>query len=211
MRYKQLGKINYDAAIKLQLEERERVKRSESTGTIFFLEHDPPVITLGRNAVEKNLLVPEKLLESRGYHVRKVSRGGDITVHEPGQLVVYFVMPLKSKEVRGFVDGVVNVIKECLEKDFNLRTHFDDTKPGLWINDKKICSVGFDLTGRVSMHGIALNVCNTLEGFSLIVPCGLSGVKMTTISKETGRNVSVDDVANRLMFGYDKTFGEKSA
>ena len=210
MKYEDLGKISYDAAVKLQLDERERVKNQKSLGTIFFLEHNPPVITLGRNALENNLLVPEKLLESRGYHVRKVSRGGDITVHEPGQLVVYFVVPLRSKEVRGFVNDVMNVVRACLDENFGLKTRFDDTKPGLWVNDKKICSVGFDLTGRVSMHGIALNVCNTLEGFSLIVPCGLSGVKMTTVSKELKKEVSVADVANKLMFEYHKVFGERS-
>ena len=71
-----LGKIDYDSAVELQLEERERVKNGESAGTIFFLEHKPAVITLGRHAIETNMLIPEKLLESRGYQVRKVSRGG---------------------------------------------------------------------------------------------------------------------------------------
>lgn len=188
-----LGKIDYDSAVKLQLEERERVKNGESTGTIFFLEHNPAVITLGRNAIESNMLIPEKLLESRGYQVRKVTRGGDVTVHEPGQLVVYFVVPLKSKAVRGFVDGVMHGVSLCLKERFGINAKFSQDKPGLWVDDRKICSVGFDLTQRVSMHGIALNVCNTLEGFSLIVPCGLPGVKMTTISKELGRDVKVND------------------
>jgi lipoate-protein ligase B len=189
-----LGKIDYDSAVALQLEERERVKNGGSAGTIFFLEHDPAVITLGRHAVETNMLIPEKLLESRGYQVRKVSRGGDVTVHEPGQLVVYFVVPLKSKAVREFVDGVMNDIGLCLKEKFGIDAKFSQDKPGLWVGDRKICSVGFDLTQRVSMHGIALNVCNTLEGFKMIVPCGLPGVKMTTISKELGRDVTVNEV-----------------
>jgi len=194
---KELGKINYDAAEKLQLEERERVKNGESSGTIFFLEHQPAVITLGKNAIESNILIPEKFLATKGYDVRKVSRGGDVTVHEPGQLVVYFVLPLKPKAVREFVDGIMKaVISSLLE--IGVKASFDDKKPGLWVEDRKICSVGFDLTGRVSMHGIALNVCNTLEGFSLIVPCGLSGVKMTSISKELNRSVSVQEISSIL-------------
>jgi lipoate-protein ligase B len=140
------------------------------------------------------MLIPEKLLESRGYQVRKVSRGGDVTVHEPGQLVIYFVVPLKSKAVREFVDSVTQSISFCLKEKFGIDVRFRQDKPGLWVEDRKICSVGFDLTQRVSMHGIALNVCNTLEGFSLIVPCGLPGVKMTTISKELGRDVTVNEV-----------------
>jgi len=193
-----LKHIDYDAAVKLQLEERERVKNGESNGTIFFLEHKPAVITLGRNAIESNMLIPEKLLESRGYQVRKVSRGGDVTVHEPGQLVVYFVVPLKSKAVREFVDGVMQSVSLCLKEKFNIEANFSQDRPGLWVEDRKICSVGFDLTQRVSMHGIALNVCNTLEGFSLIVPCGLPGVKMTTISNELHRRVEVNEVIEFL-------------
>ena len=198
---KYLGRIDYDAAVKLQLEERERVKNGESKGTIFFLEHSPAVITMGRNAVESNMLVPEKLLESRGYQVRKVSRGGDVTVHEPGQLVIYFVVPLRSKAVREFVDGVTNAISLCLKEHFGLNATFRQDKPGLWVEDRKICSVGFDLTQKVSMHGIALNVCNSLEGFSLIVPCGLPGVKMTTMSKELKGEINVNDVIE-FMKGY---------
>ncbi len=194
---KELGKINYDTAEKLQLEERERVKNGESSGTIFFLEHNPAVITLGKNAIESNILIPEKYLATKGYDVRKVSRGGDVTVHEPGQLVVYFVLPLKPKAVREFVDGIMKaVISSLLE--LGVKANFDDKKPGLWVEDRKICSVGFDLTGRVSMHGIALNICNTLEGFNLIVPCGLSGVKMTSVSKELNRSISVHEVSSIL-------------
>ena len=195
---KVLGKIDYDSAVQLQLEEKELVKSGKSEGSIFFLEHDPAVITLGRNAIESNMLIPEKLLESRGYQVRKVSRGGDVTVHEPGQLVVYFVVPLRSKAVRDFVDSVMNGLKLCLKNDFGIEANFDQSKPGLWVEDRKICSVGFDLTGRVSMHGIALNVSNSLAGFSMIVPCGLPGVKMTTMSKELGKEVPVNDVIDAL-------------
>ena len=194
---KELGKVSYDAAEKLQLEERERVKNGESSGTIFFLEHDPAVITLGKNAIESNILIPEKYLATKGYDVRKVSRGGDVTVHEPGQLVVYFVLPLKPKAVREFVDGIMKAVISSLLK-VGIKANFDDKKPGLWVENRKICSVGFDLTGRVSMHGIALNVCNTLEGFSLIVPCGLSGVKMTSVSKELNRSISVQEVSSIL-------------
>ncbi|MEI6092872.1 MAG: lipoyl(octanoyl) transferase LipB [bacterium] len=201
-----LGKIDYDSAVNIQLAERQKVKDGLSCGTIFFLEHVPPVITLGRNAINSNILFPRKLLENKGYHVRDVSRGGDVTVHEPGQLVVYFVMPLKAKAVRNFVDGIVGSIRTCLLESFGVQTFFDETKPGLWVNEKKICSIGFDLTQKVSMHGVAINVCNSLEGFSLIVPCGLSGVKMTTLTKETGRPVSLEELTDKLTDKYLSLF-----
>ena len=203
---KDLGQIDYDSSLELQMEERLRVKDGLSCGTIFFLEHKPPVITLGRNAISSNMLFPRKLLENKGYHVREVSRGGDITVHEPGQLVIYFVMPLKAKAVRNFVDGIVSVLLSCIKDDFNLCAEFDAEKPGLWIKGKKLCSIGFDLTQKVSMHGIALNICNTLEGFSLIIPCGLSGVKMTTMKLELNENITVGQVKQRLFDRYKSTF-----
>ena len=206
IQFKDLGQINYDLSVKLQLEERQKVKDEQSCGTIFFLEHNPPVITLGRNALSSNMLFPRKLLENKGYHVREVSRGGDITVHEPGQLVIYFVMPLKAKAVRNFVDGIVSVLLSCIKDDFNLCAEFDAEKPGLWIKGKKLCSIGFDLTQKVSMHGIALNICNTLEGFSLIIPCGLSGVKMTTMKLELNENITVGQVKQRLFDRYKSTF-----
>jgi lipoyl(octanoyl) transferase len=87
IKIKFLGNIDYDSAVQLQLDERQRVKDGLSAGSIFFLEHKPAVITLGRNALASNMLFPRKLLENKGYHVREVSRGGDVTVHEPGQLV----------------------------------------------------------------------------------------------------------------------------
>jgi lipoate-protein ligase B len=192
-----LGKISYDDAERIQLQERERVKDGKSAGAIFFLEHDPAVITLGKNAIASNVLLPERLLASKGYHVRKVSRGGDVTVHEPGQLVVYFVLPLKAKAVRTFVDSIVSSVKSVLNK-YGIKAEFDEKRPGIWVADKKICSIGLDLRERVSMHGIALNVCNDLNGFKLIVPCGLSGVKLSTVSLEAGFKISVHDLAKEL-------------
>ncbi len=204
-----LGAIDYDAAVAMQFEERKRVKEGQSPGTIFILEHVPAVITLGRNAKGSNVLFPKEFLESRGYHVREVSRGGDVTVHEPGQLVAYFVMPLKAKAVKDFVNRVVSTIQQFLEAEYNIKTSFDPQKPGLWVGDKKICSIGFDLTERVSMHGIALNLCNDLSGFKMIVPCGLGGVKLTTVAMELDPSVTgtqplkVDmETAMKALAGY---------
>lgn len=195
-----LGAVDYDTALKLQLEERVLVKEGKSKGTIYYLEHKPAVITLGRHAIETNILLPEKLLESKGYQIRKVSRGGDVTVHEPGQLVVYFVVPLKAKVVRNFVDGIMNLVSTVLKSEYGLDSYFKPDVPGLWVEDRKICSLGFDLTQRVSMHGIALNISNSLEGFKMIVPCGLSGVKMTSLSNELGRVIEVSEILTKLDF-----------
>lgn len=190
--------IDYDAALNLQIKEKEKVKAGESGGKIFLLEHNPPVITFGRHADKNNLLVRKDFIENKGYQLREVSRGGDITVHEPGQLVAYLVLPLKTNSVRSFVENVMITLRDCLYQKYGLQSEYIENKAGLWIENRKLCSVGFDLRGRVSMHGFALNVCNTLEGFSYIVPCGLTGISMTSMSKEMGINVKTSDIKELL-------------
>ena len=92
------GSMDYASAVKMQENERARVLSSESCGSIFLMEHVPAVITMGRHASEKNLKVPAAYARQCGYQVALSSRGGDITVHEPGQLVIYYVLPVKSKD-----------------------------------------------------------------------------------------------------------------
>jgi lipoyl(octanoyl) transferase len=196
--------IDYDSALKLQVEEKERVRSGHSKGSIFLLEHSPSVITFGRHADQNNLLVRKDFIEGRGYQVRQVSRGGDITVHEPGQVVGYIVLPLRSSSVRTFVENIMHTIQNSLVQGFGLETEYIEDKAGLWIGNKKICSVGFDLRGRVSMHGFALNVNNTLEGFSYVVPCGLTGVSMTTVSKEIRMDVKTTDIKLLLAEAFNQ-------
>lgn len=194
-----IGKISYDDAVKLQEEERHRVSAGKSQGTIFFLEHTPPVITLGRQGTVSSLLKTAEYLSSMGIEVKNSTRGGDITAHEPGQLVVYFVIPVKSKSAGKFSTEIIEKIISFLEKDYGINSGYDKKNPGIWVNGAKICSIGFDLTGGVSMHGIALNVCNSLETFQYIVPCGISGCTMTTMEKVSGNKIGIEDVYGRLM------------
>ncbi len=204
-RIEQLGVVDYDTAICIQLEERDRVMRGQSPGTIFILEHDPAVITLGRNADPANLRVTVSEAAAAGYQVRRSSRGGDVTVHEQGQMVAYFVIPIRSKSSSAVVEFVLGVAKACVGR-YLPDVRYDPRRPGLWISDRKICSVGLDLTGGVSMHGVAINVSNNLKGFGMIVPCGLSGSGVTSISRELDRGVPVSEVKHefvRLMGGCD--------
>jgi len=201
LRIETLGFVDYDTAMRIQLGERDRVMRGQSHGAVFLLEHDPPVITLGRNADFGNLRVTESEAAAAGYQVCRSSRGGDITVHEPGQLVAYFVMPVQSKSSSAVVESVLAIAKACVER-YLPDVRYDSRMPRLWISDRKICSVGLDLTGGVSMHGVAINVSNDLKGFGMIVPCGLSGFGVTSISRELGRDVAVSEVkqeVSRLM------------
>ena len=192
IQFKNLGQKEYSEAYKIQKEEKLLVKEKKSDGSIFFLEH-PPVITIGTNVNEKNLLFSKNYIISKGFDIIKSTRGGDITVHEPGQLVIYFIIPLKQKTVKKFVNNIIYIIKDAINNIFDLDVKYDENRPGLWIKDtKKICSIGFNLQGKVSTHGIALNINNNLEGFKLINPCGFNNIEMTSIKKELKLEKDID-------------------
>ncbi len=193
-----LGRISYEDSVKLQTEQRLQILNSRSTGCIFFLEHFPPVITIGRQGSTSSLLKSAKYLNSHGIEIKNSTRGGDITAHEPGQLVVYFVLPVESKNAGKFVNSIIDKIIFFLEKDYCIKSCYDKKNPGVWVDEEKICSIGFDLTGGISMHGIALNVCNSLDTFQYIIPCGISGCAMTTLEKVTGKKIKIEEVYEEL-------------
>ncbi|MCP4132840.1 MAG: lipoyl(octanoyl) transferase LipB [bacterium] len=193
-----LGTIDYDSALALQLKERELVAGSKSPGSIFILEHDPPVITLGRHAAPEHLLHPEPELEQDGYQIRRASRGGDVTLHEPGQVVIYFILPVQSKAVNKIVEPIMRFMESFLKQEFALAAVYDGKRPGLWVENRKLCFTGFDLTGRASMHGIAINVSNPVESFDRIIPCGMEGISITSLNRELPCAISSIDMALSL-------------
>jgi len=193
MNIENFGVISYNDGMNFQLQGRSRVLSGKSSGKIFILQHNPSVITLGRRASAKNLLFSEQTVKSKGYEIVDVNRAGDITVHEIGQVVLYFILPVKSKNSKQFIDSVFLPLQRFFDKEYSLLVKFNDKFPGLWVEDRKLSSMGFDLTGGVSMHGVAINVSNTLEGFSLIAPCGMKDVKMTSLSMELGKSIDIDN------------------
>ncbi len=197
-----IGQISFDKANEMQLNIKRDVISGMEHGVILMLEHNPAVITLGRNAKQHSLLVSEQEAQSLGYDVRYASRGGDVTVHEPGQLVVYFILPVKSKDVNSLIRYAINPVLKFLNEDLSLPSFYNQDKPGVWSGNKKICSLGFDLSGGVSMHGLALNVCNTLEGFTLVNPCGSADTSMSSISELCGQTVDINFCAERLSDYY---------
>ena len=186
-----LGLVGYGEAHELQTQLQGRRIRGEIEDTVLLLEH-PPVVTFGRSAEEKNLLMPRSVLESQGVEVHEVGRGGDVTYHAPGQLVAYPIIDLKPdrKDVRKYVWSLEEaMIRTCA--DFGLDA---DRIPGLngcWIGERKVGAVGVRISRWVTMHGLALNVSTDLSGFDSIVPCGIEDKTVTSLSKELGREVEV--------------------
>ena len=193
-----MGPVEYRKAMDIQYAEKQRVVDNGGPGKIFFLEHYPPVITLGRHSTDSNVLFSGNALKERGYELLQTNRGGDVTVHEPGQLVVYYVVPVKSKNTVSFVNGIIDPVVEALNDHLGTELYYSEKKPGVWQGAEKCISVGFDLRQGVSMHGIAVNVCNTLEGFSLVNPCGMPSGMMTTLSRITGRSITVAEICRVL-------------
>lgn len=187
-----LGSIPYDEAMHLQDEEYQHVQSGISNGAVFLLEHDPPVITLGKRAKAQSLLIREEEVVRHGYQIRAASRGGLATVHEPGQAIAYFVVPVAAKSGGSFVSQILQLVADFLIKEYGITVQNDNERPGLWWSGKKICFCGFDLSGGVSRHGIAINVANSMKGFSMIVPCGMPDVKTTSLSQILTQHIYCD-------------------
>lgn len=189
-----LGLISYDEALILQEREVERV-REGAPGTLFLLEH-PPVITFGRNGGEENLPFSRAFFAARGVDVVRSTRGGNITCHFPGQLVAYPVMRIDKRPggLRRFFEDMEECVLRVLG-GFGLSAGRMQGRPGVWIEGRKICSMGIAVRHWITSHGLALNVAQDLSLFEMVTPCGLAGVRATSLHRELGRaDISMDDV-----------------
>jgi lipoyl(octanoyl) transferase len=194
---KDLGLIDYELAWKLQKELIEKIKNNDIGEQLLICEHNP-VITYGKSSKKNNLLINENELLKKGIKLFEVERGGDITFHEPGQLVAYPILNLNNhkRDVHWYMRQLEEVVINTLS-DFNLNSERIESKTGVWIEISilnhiksygKIASLGVKLSRWCTMHGIALNVTNSLDGFNLMNPCGLDDVKMVSMKSLQGTN-----------------------
>jgi lipoate-protein ligase B len=174
---------------------------------LLLLEH-PHVITLGRRGNRSHLIVSPEVLEAMKIPVIHVERGGDITYHGPGQIVVYPILDLKDYGYRliRYVDQLEEVVLRVL-KDFGIGGRRDPSNRGVWVDGGKIASVGVAIKRGVSFHGIALNYETDLKYFDLIHPCGLEGKRMTTMGKILEAKISRDRLCERIVFHFREIFG----
>jgi len=197
-----LGLIDYRTAWDVQ----RRIARARSAGqigdTLLLLEH-PPTITLGSRASAEHLLVPAEHLSAEGVTVVQSDRGGGATYHAPGQIVAYPIFKLLQhgrdigRYLRGLEESVIRVLR-----DDGLIGERVPGLTGVWVRNgaAKICAIGIKVSaGGVTTHGLALNVNIDLRGFDLIVPCGVHGRGVTSMSAELGEVVAMSSVAERLI------------
>ncbi len=194
MQWEFLGRVGYREAWDLQERLRARVLDGDADAErILLLEHDP-VITLGRSADPASVLVPEAELARRGVALVATSRGGDATVHGPGQLVIYPIVRL-THGVLAHVEGIGTAIAGELAARGIGGVAWRRDPAGVWVGDAKIAACGLHIRRRVAIHGFALNVTDEATSlFSLIVPCGLQGARVTSMQAH-GANVALPDLA----------------
>lgn len=176
----------------------------ETADTILILEHNP-VITLGRNADRKNILAEKA--ELAGTDILEVDRGGDVTVHYPGQAVVYLIMDLKKSkcDLHWYLRKLEQALIDSLAS-YGIQSHRRDSLTGVWVGEEKIASIGIGVRNWITYHGISLNVKARLEYFSLICPCGIKGVKMTSMENVLNRNLDIKEVKNNLADFFVRAF-----
>lgn len=183
----ELGRVPYRTAHRLQhfLRER-RIAGTLESDVLLLLEHEPTV-TLGRGTKLSSLPIPVEELAARGMTVAEVERGGDVTWHGPGQLVGYPIVHLSRhrEDLHWYLRQIEEALIGALG-DFGIRAARNPGHTGVWTADRKIASIGVHVRQWVTTHGFALNVSNDAAGFGMIVPCGIQGVRMTSVLGELG-------------------------
>jgi lipoyl(octanoyl) transferase len=178
-----LGQIEYRAAAALQEDLRDRVQAGELGDLLLLLEH-PPVYTRGRRSDASEIPMGEEWYRAQGVDVVSTNRGGKLTYHGPGQLVGYPIM--RTADVIAYVRTMEAAIVAALAEE-GIEAGPVEGLTGVWVEDRKIGSIGVHVARGVATHGFAINVDNDLQPFDWVVPCGLSGVRMTSVAEELGR------------------------
>ena len=182
-----LGCQPYGEALALQRELcRQRMQGEISDDRLLLVEH-PPVYTLGRGTRASSLPFPAAALEARGAEVFEIERGGDVTFHGPGQLVGYPILDLRQhrEDLHWYLRQLEGVLIDALAT-LGIAAERDAGRTGVWTGGRKIASIGIHVKQWVTFHGFALNVTTDLDWFRWIVPCGIDGVRMTSVAQELG-------------------------
>jgi lipoyl(octanoyl) transferase len=213
----ELGLMAYQEAWAYQKQLFEQTLQMKKAGGnpenhLLFCEH-PPVYTLGKSGNRKHLLINDEMLRARGAAFYPIDRGGDITFHGPGQLVGYPIFDLDTfpLSIKDFVYKIEEVMIRTIAH-FGLTGSRIEKATGVWIDAgkprvRKITAIGMRIHRKVSMHGFAMNVNTDLDYFSYIIPCGITDKGVTSLQKELGHPVEMDEVKNLVISEFHSVFG----
>lgn len=240
--FEDLGKIRYKNAWDYQEEifqklikakalksERRRIELLQTSSTedneirdavlakqyLLFCEHDN-VYTLGKSGDKQNLLIARNICENRGIDLHEINRGGDITYHGPGQIVVYPIIDLEEFNIgiKSYISMLEDVVIETL-KQFGIKGEKDEKAMGVWIDAgnsikaRKICAIGVKASRYITMHGLALNVNTDLSFFDYINPCGFTDRGVTSMEKELNSKIDFKEVSKIMKNSFENVFGMK--
>ncbi len=198
--------------VAIKLNNRNNLEQTPVPNYLIFCEH-PPVYTLGKSGSEDNLLIDDDQLNQLGARFYKINRGGDITHHGPGQLVVYPLLDLENffTDIHLYLRKLEEIVIQLLQQ-YNVEAGRTPGFTGVWIDAntekaRKICAMGVKCSRWVTMHGIALNVSNELSFFNYIIPCGIEDKSVTNLFIEaTDANINMEDVKHLFSSLFAKEF-----
>lgn len=219
IKVRRLGLMPYQQAFEYQNELFQDIiqfKKQSDTYSgpnyLILVEH-PHVYTIGKSGKMNHLLAEESFLKGKGIEVIRNNRGGDITYHGPGQMVVYPILDLGQffTDLKKYINTIEEVVIRTLA-DFGIKSERSEGETGVWVRSvktqefNKICAIGLRMSRWVSMHGLALNVNSDLDYFKYIVPCGICDKGVTSIEKELGKKVDVNLVFEKFLFHFQDLF-----
>jgi lipoate-protein ligase B len=205
---RRLGVVPYADALEIQRALVEDRRANRVGDLLLFVEH-PHVLTLGvrGDGGRSHILAPPEMLHARGIEIYETGRGGDITYHGPGQLVGYPIVDLKPDrcDVHRYVRDLEDVLIRTAA-DYGISARRIDGLTGVWVGDEKLAAIGVRISRWVTSHGFALNVATDLENFDLIVPCGIAGRGVTSLSRLLSRSIDLRDVQDRVASHFVDVF-----
>jgi lipoate-protein ligase B len=207
--YLDVGRAPYAPTLRLQERLVAEVKAADpERAYLVLVEHEPPVITLGRGADAAHVVASAARLRAEGIELHPSSRGGDVTYHGPGQLVGYPILrlDLHGRDVHRYLRDLEEVLIRLLAR-FGIEGGRVEGQTGVWVGCEKVAAIGVAIRRWVTYHGFALNVCPDLRHFDLIVPCGIRGKGVTSLEKLLGRPVPVAEVKAPLVECMLEVFG----
>ncbi len=203
MRIIDLGLLEYQKSLQFMNDTHEKVSNKKEKNTLLIVEH-PPTVTMGNRELSGDMLYSQKELKFKGIQYVKIDRGGSATVHEPGQIVVYPILHLENISVKNYVAALEEaVIQTC--KSFQIHSQRDCINPGVWVGENKIAAIGIRVSNKVTKHGLAFNVTNTLETFRTIIPCGLKNRGVTSLQKELpNTHINKEEVKQKIIINLQE-------
>ncbi len=205
-----LGKADYKEVWDFQKKIHLFKQKKQLPDVIISVEHNH-VYTLGKAGDRNHILISDDEMKSRGISYYEIDRGGDITYHGPGQLVVYPIFDLNDhyKDTHRFLRDLEEAVVKTLS-EFDIKAHREEEYTGVWVGGEKICAIGIKVSKWITMHGLALNVNNELSYFSNIIPCGIFHKGVTSMKVLTGKELSLSIVNTHIINNIKKVFDYES-